>query len=156
MRLSSITKQWHLFCNGISSKTGQGLHDGKVPSNEEQLWIHIFRENPAERTDKPSRNPLFLHPQLQLRLILDEEHHECGKLARTRQKHPATVSTAKEGIESVFVAHNAVAGLSLKANSYHLLIYSLPFKMKYLWGSRKELIGSGQLDPLSELHFVER
>lgn len=74
----------------------------------------------------------FRHPQLQQRLILDEEHHDCGKLARTREKHPAAVSTAKEGTESMFVAHNAVAGLSLKTNSYHLLIYSLPFKMKYL------------------------
>lgn len=47
---------------------------------------------------------------------------------------------------------------SVKTNSYLLLMYSLPLKMKYryLSSSHEEFTRSYQLDPLSELHFMER
>lgn len=48
--------------------------DGKIPSNEEQLWIHIF----VWQTQLNGQIHLHIHlsfrPQLQLRFVLDEEH----------------------------------------------------------------------------------
>lgn len=52
----------NLFRNGISHKTGQGLHDGKVPTNEEQLWIHIFVKIPLNGQINPYTIPFsFAH-----------------------------------------------------------------------------------------------